>query len=240
MAIFTPSVATSAYQGPARPNRAPGTASLVAGIALAVMAVVGAWAHLGALAPLFVDGDAARTAGNIAAAEPLFRAGTAAMIFMAVLDIVVAIALYLVLEPVNRGVAFASAAFRVAYTAGLMVAVGFLVSVPAHLDDPDQVLYLVESYDAIWQTSLILFSVHLLLIGYLGYRSAFMPRIFGILLVVAGLGYLADGLGGILIPDFSPTFTFVTFVGEVALIFWLLISGRRLPERTIDGASDVI
>lgn len=240
MAIFTPSVAPSAYREPTRPHRAPGTASLVAGIALAVMAVVGGWAHLGALAPLFVDGDPAGTAGNIAAAEPLFRAGAAAMIVMAVLDIVVAIALYLVLEPVNRGVALASAAFRVAYTAGLMVAVGFLVPVPAHLDEPDQVLRLVESYDAIWQTSLIVFSVHLLLIGYLGYRSGFMPRIFGILLVVAGLGYLADGLGGILIPDFSPTFTFVTFVGEVALIFWLLISGRRLPEGTIDGVSDVI
>jgi hypothetical protein len=240
MAIFTPTIPTSAYRGPINSQRAPGSASLVAGIALALMAIFGAWAHLGALAPLFVEGDALRTTENIAAAEPLFRVGTAAMIVMAVLDIIVAVALYLVLEPVNRGVALASAAFRIVYTAGLMVAVGFLVQVPALLDDPEQVLRAVESYDAIWQTSLILFSVHLLLIGYLGYRSGFMPRVFGILLAVAGVGYLADGFGGILIPDFSPTFTFFTFIGEVALIFWLLVSGRRLPNRTIDGASDVI
>jgi hypothetical protein len=240
MAIFTPSISTSAYRGPVHPHRSPGAASLVAGISLALMAVFGAWAHLGALAPLFVEGDAARTTANVLAAEAIFRAGAAAMVLMAVLDIIVAVALYLVLEPVSRGVALASAAFRVAYTAGLVVAVGFLVPVPALLDEPDLVLRAFESYDAIWQTSLILFAVHLLLIGYLGYRSGFMPRIFGILLVVAGLGYLADGFGGILVPDFSPTFTFFTFVGEVALIIWLLISGRRLPNRTIEGASDVI
>jgi hypothetical protein len=69
-------------------------ASVVAGIALALMAIFGAWAHLGALAPLFVEGDAARTTENISATEPLFRVGAAAMIFMAVLDIIVAVPLY--------------------------------------------------------------------------------------------------------------------------------------------------
>jgi hypothetical protein len=64
-----------------------------------------------------------------------------------------------------------------------------------------------------------------------------MPRIFGALLVLAGLGYLADGIGFLLVPDFSPTFALFTFIGEVALIFWLLISGRRLSDRAIAGAS---
>lgn len=74
---------------------------------------------------------------------------------------------------------------------------------------------------------LILFAVHLLLIGYLAYRSGFMATGLGILLVLAGLGYLLDGLGTLLMPGYSVSVAQFTFVGEVALIFWLLIRGRR-------------
>lgn len=219
---------------------APGQASTVAGISLALMAALGGWANFGALTPLIASGDAARTAANIAAAEPLFRAGIAAMIIVALLDIVVAIALLVVLEPVNRGLAVTAAALRAAYAAGLVVAVSQLVTVPAVLDEPSEVMRAIEVYDATWQVSLILFAVHLLVVGWLGFRSGFMPRIFGVLLVVAGLGYLADGFGTVLIPDFSPTFAVFTFVGEVALIFWLLISGRKLADRSNTGVSDVV
>ena len=61
-----------------------------------------------------------------------------------------------------------------------------------------------------------------------------MPKIFGILLVIAGLGYLADGFGTVLIPDYSISIGQFTFVGEVALIFWLLISGSRNDFRHAD------
>jgi hypothetical protein len=54
-----------------------------------------------------------------------------------------------------------------------------------------------------------------------------MARVFGILLVVAGLGYLADGFGAVLVSDYSISIGQFTFIGEVALIFWLLIKGSR-------------
>lgn len=226
-----------AVREPARHPNARGRAGLVAGIALALMAFLGAWANFGAIAPLFAAGDAAGTAENVAAAEPLFRAGIGAMLLVAALDIIVAIAVFMVFEPVSRGVALASAAFRVAYAAGLVAALGQLATVPALLDVPEQAMRAFEVYHATWQVSLVLFAIHLLLIGYLGFRSGFMPRIFGVLLVLAGLGYLADGIGFILIPEFSPTFALFTFIGEVTLIFWLLISGRRLSDRATAGAS---
>lgn len=77
----------------------------------------------------------------------------------------------------------------------------------------------------------ILFAVHLLLIGYLAHQSGFMPRAFGILLVIAGLGYLADGFGAVMVADYSPIFAMFTFVGEVAIIFWLLIRGAKAPRQ---------
>jgi hypothetical protein len=42
-----------------------------------------------------------------------------------------------------------------------------------------------------------------MLIGYLAYRSGYMAKIFGILLVVAGMGYFIDGFGTVLVPNYS-------------------------------------
>jgi hypothetical protein len=61
---------------------------------------------------------------------------------------------------------------------------------------------------------LILFGVHLLLIGHLAHRSGFMPKIFGVLLVIAGLGYLVDGFGAVLVQDYAISIGQFTFVGE--------------------------
>jgi len=95
------------------------------------------------------------------------------------------------------------------------------------LGEPDQALRAVNEYDTVWHVGLNLFGVHLLLLGILAYRSAVMPRIFGILLVIAGLGYLADGFGAVLVPGYALGVSRFTFVGEAALMFWLLIKGSR-------------
>ena len=86
----------------------------------------------------------------------------------------------------------------------------------------------IDAYNTIWLVGLILFGVHLLLIGYLAYRSGFIAKVIGILLVIAGLGYLVDCFGAVLVSGYSLNVAQVTFVGEAVLIFWLLIKGRRL------------
>jgi hypothetical protein len=63
-----------------------------------------------------------------------------------------------------------------------------------------------------------------------------MAKIFGILLVIAGLGYIADGFVAVLVRGPSISIGQFTFVGEVALIFWLLIKGTR--KDFSDGEAD--
>ena len=150
---------------------------------------------------------------------------------MAVLDVVVAGALLILFEPVHRSLSAMAAWFRIAYAAVLLAAAAQLVIALDLLDDPVQVLRATEAFTSIWHIGLVFFSFHLLLIGCLAYRSGFMPRVIGILLVIAGLGYLADGLGLVLVPGYSLDIALFTFAGEVVLIFWLLISGRRLSTR---------
>jgi uncharacterized membrane protein YdcZ (DUF606 family) len=140
---------------------------------------------------------------------------------------IVAVALFVVFEPVSRGVSMMAALFRVAYTAVFLVGIIQLVVALGLLRDPPQAMRAVEAYNTIWLVGLIFFGIHLMLIGYLAYRSGYMAKIFGILLVVAGLGYLVDGFGTVLVPDYSMNIAQFTFVGEAALMFWLLIKGTR-------------
>ena len=203
------------------------TASLIAGLGLALIVVLAPLGNFVAVQPLITPGDAAKTTQDILNSEALFRWGIASLVLTAVLDMIVAVALFVVFEPVSRGVSMMAALFRVAYTAVFLVGIIQLVEALGLLRDPPQAMRAVEAYNTIWLVGLIFFGIHLMLIGYLAYRSGYMAKIFGILLVVAGLGYLVDGFGTVLVPDYSMNIAQFTFVGEAALMFWLLIKGTR-------------
>ncbi|TFD87107.1 DUF4386 domain-containing protein [Cryobacterium lactosi] len=208
----------------------PRTAALVAGVGLAVMAVLGGFANFAAIVSLIVPGDAARTAVNIAAAPALFWAGVASFIIVAMLDVLVAAALYVLFRPVSPRLSALTGWLRTVYAVLLLVAVGQLVKGFALLGDPAAAQPVLESFTTIWVLGLGLFGASLILVGYLAYRSGFVARVFGVLLALAGAGYLADAIGVATIPGFTAVFAQFLFVGEVALIFWLLIRGRRLPS----------
>lgn len=91
-------------------------AAAVAGLGLFVMAVL-AFTMFAAFENLVVTGDTAKTARNIVDHELLFRTIICGFLIVAVLDVVVAWALYVLFRPVNRSIALLSAWFRVVYAA---------------------------------------------------------------------------------------------------------------------------
>jgi hypothetical protein len=165
---------------------------------------------------------------NIAESTGLFRWGIASLLTAAVLDVVIAAALLRLFTPVNRDISRLAAWFRLTYAAVFLTAISQLTGVLPAIDNPEQAQRSIDSFNAIWNAGLILFGIHLLLIGYLAYRSGFIAKIIGILLVIAGLGYLIDRFGTVLVSGYALGVAQVTFVGEAVLIFWLLIRGRRL------------
>ena len=203
------------------------TASVTAGVALALIAVVAPLCAFGVIDTLVTPGDAAQTVQNIAESQSLFRWGIAGLILVVILDIVVAVALLTLFRPVNRSVSIMAAAFRLVYAAVYLVAIIQLVLALGLLGDPAVAMRAIDAYDTIWHVGLVLCGVHLLLIGYLAYRSGYMAKVFGILLVVAGIGYAVDAFGAVLVPGYALDISRFTFVGEAALIFWLLIKGSR-------------
>ena len=218
------------------------TAGLVAGLALIAMSVLAAFGNFVAVEGLVTPGDAARTAEDILAAEGTFRLGVLALYLVVVLDVVVAWALMRVFEPVSRSLSRLGAWFRLAYSAIFMVAISQLAGIPDLLGASGsaaftteqveaQALLKVDAYHDIWFAGLILFAAHLVIVGYLAYRSGYVPKILGALVVIAGLGYAFDSVGTVL-SESPPEISMVTFIGEFLLCLWLLIRGRRMSAET--------
>jgi Domain of unknown function (DUF4386) len=90
-----------------------------------------------------------------------------------------------------------------------------------------EVLAEVELFDDIWKLGLALFGCHLLLIGWLAFTSGLVPRFVGVLVAIAGLGYLIDNLAGLLSMSYGFELASFTFIGEVLLMIWLLMFAFR-------------
>ncbi len=207
-------------------------AALVAATGLLAMAILAPFAQFGVLATLIVPADPAATTSNIAASIGLFGAAIAAFLVVAILDVVVAWGMYVLLRPVNGRTALVVAGLRVAYAAGFAYVLFHLVEVARLLAGPSaaalpadqlhaQVAASATAFRGGWDLALAVFGLHLVGLGSLLYRSADFPRFLGVLVAVAGAGYLADSLGRILVPGYTLTVSTFTFIGEALLILWL-------------------
>jgi hypothetical protein len=204
------------------------------------MSALAGFALFGVVEAMTTPGDAARTAADISASEGMFRLGVLSLFAVVVLDVLVAWALFRVFSPVSRNVSRLAAWLRLAYAGVFLVAIAELAAVPRLLDGDgfaaslseaerqDQALMALDTFHDVWMAGLVLFGAHLLVVGHLAWRSGYVPRVLGLLVAIAGAGYLADSLGFFLTPD-APEVSGVTFVGEFLLGVWLLVRAHRIP-----------
>jgi len=206
--------------------------ALVAAFGLLFMALLAPFAQFGVLQTLIVPADAATTTTNLLASAGLFRAAIAALLIIAILDIVVAWGLYILLRPTNASLALLVAWLRVAYAAVFAYALVNLLDVAQVLQGTNaaglsptlidaQVGSSIASFNNGWDLALAIFGFHLVGLGVLLFKSVDFPRILGALVALAGVGYLADSFGTILVPGYTLTISVFTFIGEALLIIWL-------------------
>ena len=222
----------------------------IAGVLYLTIILSGIYAQFFVRGSLIDPGDAAATANNIAASESLFRVGIAADLIMILCDVALAAIFYVLLKPVDNGLALLAAFFRLVQAAilgmnllNLFLALQ-LVDVANHLSvfSADQLfaqamLYL-DAHSTGYSLALIFFGIQCLVLGYLIFISGYIPRILGGLLIFAGLGYLIDSFASFLLPnygDYAEIFALIVFVpaliGELALALWLLWKGVNVEER---------
>lgn len=214
--------------------------AIVAGISLLLMAIIAPIANFAIIQKLVDYNDATKTVGNIVASSGLFRIGICLFLVVALLDIIVAWALYAFLKPINRQLSLLTAWLRVVYATILIAVLIYLLNALALLSGAEflsglsaaqlnsQVMISLNMFARGWELGLIIFGFHLLLLGYLILKAGYMHKILGSLIILAALGYLIDGFGKLLLTDYSISISMFTFIGELILIFWLLIKGRKI------------
>jgi hypothetical protein len=160
---------------------------------------------------LIVSGDATATANNILGSETLFRVGLAAEMLTCVCDVALAIAAM---------VALGRADYLNAFEPKQLHAMAYM-SLSVH--------------DYGYGASLLFFGFCTLLFGYLIYKSGYLPRTIGVLLVIAGAGYVGYSLAQMLSPALAakllfPWLLLPGFFAELGLCLWLIVKGVNLPK----------
>lgn len=177
---------------------------------------------------VFVANDAARTASSLLANETLFRVGYSSNLIAVAAYIVVTALFYALFKPVNKNLSFLAACFSLTgcavlafnclfYFAPLLVLKG--TSTPVFSEQ--LALVFLKLYGQGYNLSLVFFGCYCLVIGYLVYRSTFLPHAIGIAMMIAGLGWLT-----FLVPGFARSlypYVMLAGVGELALTIWLAI-----------------
>jgi len=192
---------------------------------------------------LMIHGSAAATANNILASEVLFRMGIVSELISATIFIFLGLVLYQLFKGVSKQNA-------------LLMLTLILVSVPIScLNELNRIAALellkganfVPVFDQHHRDALVMVFLNLHMaglnlvqifwglwlfpFGVLVFRSGFLPRILGVLLIIAGFAYVASSLTTLLLPAYENiVFMFAVLlggVGEGATMLWLLIKGVK-------------
>lgn len=210
-----------------------------AGLLYLVLIVFGMFSPI-VLETLVVPGDAGGTTRGILGSLGLFRASLVGWIVIVIADIAISVVLYLMFEAIDRPLALTMAAFRAAYSTILGACLvklfdGFvLLTDPATGGSPElqgSVAAALESFATGFRLALVIFGVHLILFGHLLWRSKYVPGGLAILISVAGIGYILDGMAGFFVPAHGAVASALlltpALLGEVGLAGWLLLKGVR-------------
>ena len=207
----------------------------IAGVFYLLEMLTGAFAIIFVGGRFFVFGDAAASATNILAHESLFQLGFAANLIQFACYVAVTGLFYDLFKPVNKSLSLLAAFFSLVGCAIGAVSCLFELAPLTVLGGAQYLnVFKVEQlqalafmflklYGQLFNISFVFFGFYCLLIGYLIFRSTFLPRILGVLMAIAGLGWLTF-LSPALTHALSP-YILAAGLGEVSLTLWLLVAG---------------
>lgn len=226
----------------------------IAGFWYLIMAVTGPIGLLYVPSKLIVPGDATVTAQNILASTSLFRVGIVSNFLCQLAFIFLVLALHRLLKEVNPKhaasmVALVLVAVPIAFLNELnRLAALLLLNGSGFLNvfEPYQLHALAMAFLNIQEHGLIIVEIFwglwLLPFGWLVFKSGFFPRILGILLIIAGCGYVVTSFTSLLSPHYGELVEQYAAVpegiGEILMVLWLLIKGAKVPKPATTEAAD--
>ena len=195
---------------------------------------------------LIVPGDATATANNIMASQLLWRISIAGELIMLVCSVALALIFYVLLRPVNKNLALLALLFNLVQTAVLsanslnLLVASFQLGGADYLKafEPHQLhalAYLsIKSHGYGFGIGLIFFGCECLILGYLIFKSGYLPKPLGVLMQIAGLCYLTNSFALIIAPTFAnmifPVIMVPVFIAEASFCLWLIVKGVNVPK----------
>jgi Domain of unknown function (DUF4386) len=228
----------------------------IGGMLYLVIIVIGLFGEAFVRDRLIVSGNAGATAANIMSHESLWRFHIAAELFLLICTVALLWILFVLLRPVNRDFALLAVFFNLvsigieaATTVYLLQALFPLVNAGYLKAFPPEQLYAMASLSLKlhgygFGVSLLFFGCFCLIVGYLIFRSGYLPKTIGVLMQIAGVCYLINSFALVLSPAVAnrlfPAILVPAFIGEASLCLWLLTKGVNVkrwkePARAAGG-----
>jgi hypothetical protein len=191
---------------------------------------------------LIVPTDAAATSHNLLAHERLLRSGFAVTLISTAFYVALTALFYNMFRPVNRTLSLLAAFLSLVGCGIQVVFAGLYTFGPPLVLGGDQYLtsfnpqqlqalafLILKIGTQAFNIALVFFGFFDFLIGYLISKSTFLPRFLAVLMMLAGVGWLAT-LSPSLLTHLSPGVEILGFVAELALMLWLIIKGVNLQR----------
>src|SRR6266571_4649772 len=233
-------------------NNSQRTAAKVAGISGLLTFAIVVFGNFVLLGPLVIPRNAADTARNILAHETQFRAALTCFISYDIGAIVLSTALYVILAPINRGLALAGALFRVVFAMLWLIApLNSLAALRLLGDSPYLKVFQADGLQALarvqiagsfddYYVGLPFFGLAATVCAWLWLKSKYIPRGLSIFGVIGSAWCVFCAIVYLIFPDFNKIVNDYIFdtpmaLFELALSFWLLFKGLSPKiERTIE------
>jgi len=230
-------------------DMSPRKAAKIAGVVYLICIVLGIFANIFVRQSLIVPGDAATTVNNIMANESLFRIGLVSDLLFLTLWLLLPLALYKLLKPVNNIHAVLMVLFALVMVPIMFINNVFQFAALLLLSGADyltvfetgqlhaQAMFFLDLRETGFLMPSIFYGLWLFPFGYLVYksgsvyRSGIIPKILGVLLMIGCFGYLIEFFTVFLLPDFDAgNILLATSIGEFLSPFWLLFLAGKNPK----------
>ena len=213
-----------------------------AGFLYLIQAILGIFSLLYVSSSLIVPGDVAATTHNVMASESLFRLGIVSNILVPTVGILYVLVLYKLLKPVSKELAVLMVVlallgvpigvfneFTHLGVLQLLSGADYLtVFTTAQLQALAYLFLRLNSYGI--SLAFIFSGLWLFPLGYMVFKSGFLPKILGVLLIIAGFGYLIDVFAEFLFSGSNLRIGLFTGLAEILFLLWLLIKGVNVEK----------
>ena len=223
------------------------TAAKVAGFSILFSMAIVVFANYALLNPLMVRSNAVETARNIMAHETQFRVAVICFLGYSASVVVLLAALYMILKPINQGLALVGALFRLAFalmwllsTLNMLGALRLLGSAPyLQVFEADRLqvlarLSVAATFDD-YYIGLPFFGLAATVCAYLWLKSNYIPKGLALFGLISSLWCVICAFVYLIFPDFAKPVNPYWFdspmaIFEMVLSFWLLFKGLKQPE----------